>query len=55
MLLSLVLYTLYLAELLSIDTKQRFGYADDICLYRASHLIDTNIKLLAADLRHIRA
>ncbi|KAF9698076.1 hypothetical protein EKO04_003954 [Ascochyta lentis] len=32
-----VLYTLYLAELLSMDTERRFGYADDICLYRAPH------------------
>ncbi|KAJ8115175.1 hypothetical protein OPT61_g3113 [Boeremia exigua] len=54
-LLSPVLYTLYLAELLSMDTKQRFGYADNICLYRASHSIDTNVELLAADLRQIKA
>jgi hypothetical protein len=50
-----VLYTLYLAELLSMDSKRRFGYADDICLYRASHSMDTNVELLAADLRQIRA
>ena len=53
--LSTVLYTLYLAELLSADTKRRFGYADDICLYRASHSLDENVQLLAADLRQIRA
>jgi ribonuclease HI len=53
--LSPVLYTLYLAELLSMDTKRRFGYADDICLYRASHSLDENVQLLAADLRQIRA
>jgi ribonuclease HI len=53
--LSPVLYTLYLAELLSVDTKRRFGYADDICLYQASHSLDENVQLLAADLRQIRA
>jgi ribonuclease HI len=53
--LSPVLYTLYLAELLSMDTERRFGYADDICLYRASHSLDNNVELLAADLRQIRA
>jgi ribonuclease HI len=53
--LSPVLYTLYLAELLSMDTERRFGYADDICLYRASHSMDDNVELLASDLRHIRA
>ena len=52
--LSPVLYTLYLAELLSMDTERRFGYADDICLYRASHSIDDNVALLASDLRQIR-
>jgi hypothetical protein len=34
--LSPVLYMLYLAELLNADLRLRFGYADDICLYRAS-------------------
>jgi hypothetical protein len=53
--LSPVLYTLYLAELLSIDTERRFGYADDICLYRASHSLDKNVQPLAADLRQIRS
>ena len=52
--LSPVLYTLYLAELLSMDTERRFGYADDICLYRASHSLDNNVELLASDLRQIR-
>jgi hypothetical protein len=54
-LLSPVLYTLYLAELRSMDTERRFGYADDICLYRASHSLDKNVQLLAADLRQIRS
>jgi hypothetical protein len=53
--LSPVLYTLYLAELLSIDTKKRFGYEDDICIYQASHSLDENVQLLAADLRQIKA
>jgi len=38
-----------------MDTERRFGYADDICLYRASHSIDNNVKLLALDLRQIKA
>jgi hypothetical protein len=44
--LSPVLYMLYLAELLSQDTTLRFKYADDICLYRATTSLDTNIELL---------
>jgi hypothetical protein len=44
-LLSPVLYMLYLAELLSQDTTLRFKYTDDICLYRATTSLDTNIKL----------
>jgi hypothetical protein len=51
--LSPVLYTLYLAELLSMDTERRFGYVDDVCLYQASHSLDKNVELLAADLRQI--
>jgi hypothetical protein len=53
--LSPILYTLYLAELLSMDRERRFGYADDICLYRASHSMDDNVELLASDLRQIKA
>jgi hypothetical protein len=37
-----------------MDTERRFGYADDICLYQASHSLDENVQLLAADLRQIR-
>jgi ribonuclease HI len=51
--LSPVLYMLYLAELLQQDTKLRFGYADDICIYRASHSLETNVELLAQDIRGI--
>jgi hypothetical protein len=43
-----------LAELLSIDTERRFGYADNVCLYQASHSLDRNVELLAANLRQIR-
>jgi hypothetical protein len=42
-LLSPVLYTLYLAELLSMDTERMFRYADDICLYQALHSLDKNV------------
>jgi hypothetical protein len=51
--LSPVLYMLYLAELLLQDTTLRFGYADDICLYRATTSLDTNIELLAQDVQSI--
>ena len=51
--LSPVLYTLYLAELLNSDTTHRFGYADDISLYRATHSLDENVEQLAEDVRQI--
>jgi hypothetical protein len=51
--LSPVLYTLYLAELLNQDTTRRFGYADDVCLYRASDSLDENVRQLADDVRAI--
>lgn len=51
--LSPVLYNLYLAELLNQDRTRRFGYADDVCLYRASHSLDENVSLLAEDIRSI--
>src|SRR6201996_2025153 len=51
--LSPVLYMLYLAELLSQDPTLRFGYADDICLYRATHSLDQNVALLAKDVQSI--
>jgi ribonuclease HI len=52
--LSPVLYMLYLAELLNQDHRLRFGYADDICLYRATKSLDLNVQLLAADVRRIK-
>lgn len=51
--LSPVLYMLYLAELLLMDPTLRFGYADDLCLYRASESLDENVALLAQDIRSI--
>lgn len=51
--LSLVLYMLYLAELLAKDTTLRFGYADDICLYRATPSLEDNVQLLADDVNSI--
>jgi len=53
--LSPVLYTLYLAELLNQDTARRFGYADDINIFRTSHSLDENVGKLAQDLRDIYA
>ena len=51
--LSPVLYMLYLAELLSQDTQARFGYADDICLYRATRSLNSNVRMLANDVQSI--
>ncbi|RAL66684.1 hypothetical protein DID88_006366 [Monilinia fructigena] len=51
--LSPVLYMLYLAELLSQDSNIRFGYADDICLYKASTSVDINVASLATEIRNI--
>ena len=51
--LSPVLYMLYLAELLNQDSALRFGYTDDICLYRASATLEENVELLARDVRGI--
>src|SRR6201996_9280218 len=53
--LSPVLYMLYLAELLAQDPSLRFGYADDICLYRATNSLKHNVRLLASDVRNIMA
>ena len=53
--LSPVLYMLYLAELLAQDPTLRFGYADDICLYRATGSLEDNVRLLAEDVRSIIA
>ena len=51
--LSPVLYMLYLAELLNQDLTFRFGYADDILIYRTSHSLDDNVEQLARDVREI--
>jgi len=51
--LSPVLYTLYLAELLNQDRRLRFGYADDICIYRTARSLDESTALLASDLKSI--
>jgi hypothetical protein len=31
----------------------RFGYADDLCLYRATKILEQNVELLAVDVRSI--
>ena len=53
--LSPILYMLYLAELLAQDPFRRFGYADDVCLFRTSKSLDDNVQLLAADVQEIMA
>lgn len=50
---SLVLYMLYLAELLKQDIRLRFGYADVLCLYCALRSLDKNVKLLPEDVRRV--
>ena len=44
---------LYLAELLAQDPLLRFRYADDVSLYRVTDSLDTNVDLLANDVRGI--
>ncbi|RYO81946.1 hypothetical protein DL766_008345 [Monosporascus sp. MC13-8B] len=44
---------LYLADLLKQDPKLRFGYADDLCLYRSSPTLEENATLLAEDVRRV--
>jgi ribonuclease HI len=51
--LSPVIYMLYLAELLQQDCQFRFGYADDIALYRVSNSLDQNIDLLQRDVDEV--
>lgn len=51
--LSPILYLLYLAELLMQDPTLRFGYADDLCLYRCTKSLQQNVELLAKDVQGI--
>ncbi|RAL60819.1 hypothetical protein DID88_010144 [Monilinia fructigena] len=51
--LSPILYVLYLAELLNQDRALRFGYADDIAIYRASKSVESNVAMLERDIRQI--
>lgn len=52
-LLSPILYILYLAELLNKDKTFRFGYADDLCFFRVSYLLEHNVELLAIDAKEV--
>ncbi|RAL67274.1 hypothetical protein DID88_008038 [Monilinia fructigena] len=53
--LSPVLYMLYLAELLNQDQALRFGYADDIALYRIGNTLEENVTAITQDVRQIEA
>ncbi|RAL58911.1 hypothetical protein DID88_009331 [Monilinia fructigena] len=53
--LSPVLYMLYLAELLNQDQALRFGYADDIALYRIGNTLEENVTAITQDVRRIEA
>ncbi|RAL64779.1 hypothetical protein DID88_001376 [Monilinia fructigena] len=44
---------LYLAELLNQDRSLRFGYADDIAIYRASKSVESNVTMLKRDVRQV--
>lgn len=48
-----VIYMLYLAELMKQNKELRFGYADDICLYRVSKSLEQNSRLLARDIQYV--
>ena len=51
--LSPILYMLYLSTLLSQDTRLRFGYADDICIYRIGRTLSQTTDRIAQDVRDI--
>ncbi|RAL61888.1 hypothetical protein DID88_002951 [Monilinia fructigena] len=51
--LSPILYVLYLAELLNQDRSLRFGYADDIAIYRASKSVESNVTMLKRDVHQV--
>ncbi|RAL59824.1 hypothetical protein DID88_000453 [Monilinia fructigena] len=53
--LSPVLYMIYLAELLNQDQALRFGYADDIALYRIGNTLEENVTAITQDVRRIEA
>jgi hypothetical protein len=48
-----VIYILYFAELLNQDLMLYFGYANDLCLYYTTKILERNIKLLVVDIRSI--
>ena len=47
--LSPVLHMLYLAELVAQDETLRFGYADNLYLYRASKFLSQNFLFLVTE------
>ncbi len=49
--LSPILFLLSLAEVLLQDTTHRFGYADDLCIYRIGHHLEDNAAKLSQDLQ----
>ena len=53
---SAILYMLYLAELLQMEPKLRFGYADDVALVRTTPgSLDENAEAIAEDVRGVLA
>ena len=50
-----VLYTLYLAEQMQQDITHRFGYAEDICLYRTASTLDSCNELIPNDIPQINS
>ncbi|CCE33119.1 uncharacterized protein CPUR_07042 [Claviceps purpurea 20.1] len=51
--LSPVLYMLYLAELFALDSQLRFGYADDVAMYRVGKDLEESSEALKADIRKV--
>jgi ribonuclease HI len=48
-----ILFLLYIADIFLDDPKLRFGYADDIALYRTSPSLEENAELLGKDLTRV--
>ncbi|KAM5342922.1 hypothetical protein ACJ41O_013888 [Fusarium nematophilum] len=51
--ISPILFLLYIADVFLQDTKHRFGYADDISVYRIGRTLEENATKLSKDLERI--
>ncbi|RYC55822.1 hypothetical protein CHU98_g10381 [Xylaria longipes] len=48
-----VLFLLYMAEVLLVNTKQRFGYADDLAMLRIGPSLEQNAELIGQDVAEV--